>query len=240
VVMQTIVSAALSEYPNRRVTLLLDDPPARKGADLVTVSATRELIVELNDTLAAAAERFRVAARTYLERASSGTTVISRERQIVGALFDDAAAVVEAIGRRYVELSQPAFAHADELFAREVIDRLVPISGHWYELCKSSHPPPTARWDSPTVRPASRMQNITGRSVPKRLCTAWALSNSGLMSPVGPEVAAYERHTPVGLITRGWGPGDRTRPKNSTRNNVEQTWPRFRVVWSIRRESVHY
>ncbi|MCK1640342.1 glycosyltransferase [Bradyrhizobium sp. 157] len=125
VVMQTIVSAALSEYPNRRVTLLLDDPPARSGADLVAVSATRELIVELNDTLAAAAERFCVAARTYLERASSGTAVISSERQIVGALFDDAAAVVEAIGKRYVELSQPAFAHADELFAREVIDRLV-------------------------------------------------------------------------------------------------------------------
>src|SRR5712671_5717180 len=32
VVMQTIVSAALSEYPNRRVTLLLDDPPACSGA----------------------------------------------------------------------------------------------------------------------------------------------------------------------------------------------------------------
>lgn len=82
-------------------------------------------------------------------------------------------------------------------------------------------------------------KNTTGRSAPKRLCTAWALANSGLMSPVGPEVAAYERHTPVGLITRGRGSGDRTRPKNSTRNNVEQTWPRFRVVWSIRRESVY-
>jgi len=65
---------------------------------------------------------------------------------------------------------------------------------------------------------------ITGRSAPKRPCTAWTLANSGLRSPIGPEVAAYERHTPVGLITRGWGSGDRTRPKNSTRNNVEQTW----------------
>jgi cellulose synthase/poly-beta-1,6-N-acetylglucosamine synthase-like glycosyltransferase len=124
VVMQTIVSAALSEYPNRRVTLLLDDPPACSGADLVTLSATREIVVELNETLALAAQRFRLAASDYLERVSLGTT-ISRERQIVGALFDDAAAVVKAIGRRYAELSQPAFAHADELFAREIIDRLV-------------------------------------------------------------------------------------------------------------------
>jgi cellulose synthase (UDP-forming) len=124
VVMQTIVSAALSEYPNRRVTLLLDDPPACSGADLATLSATREIVVELNEALAVAAQRFRLAASDYLERASLGTT-ISRERQIVGALFDDAAAVVKAIGRRYAELSQPAFAHADELFGREIIDRLV-------------------------------------------------------------------------------------------------------------------
>jgi hypothetical protein len=47
------------------------------------------------------------------------------------------------------------------------------------------------------------MQNFPGRSAPKRPCTAWALANSGLMSPVGPELAPYERHTPVGLITRG-------------------------------------
>lgn len=37
VVMQTVLSAALSEYPNRSVTLLLDDPPACSGADLVTL-----------------------------------------------------------------------------------------------------------------------------------------------------------------------------------------------------------
>ena len=125
VVMQTIMSAALSEYPNRRITLLLDDPPLCSGADLLTLSATRELVAELNETLAVAADRFRVAARDYFERASLGTVVISRERQIIGTLFDDAATVVQALGRRYAELSQPAFAHADELFAREVIDRLV-------------------------------------------------------------------------------------------------------------------
>jgi cellulose synthase (UDP-forming) len=125
VVMQTIMSAALSEYPNRRITLLLDDPPLCSDADLLTLSATRELVAELNETLAVAADRFRVAARDYCERASLGTVVIARERQIIGTLFDDAATVVKALGRRYTELSQPAFAHADELFAREVIDRLV-------------------------------------------------------------------------------------------------------------------
>ena len=41
VVMQTVVSVALSEYPNRRVTLLIDDPPACTGADHVALCATR-------------------------------------------------------------------------------------------------------------------------------------------------------------------------------------------------------
>src|SRR5205809_1430630 len=107
VVMQTIISAALSEYPNRRITLLLDDPPLYGGADLLTLSATRDIVAELNETLAGAADRFRVAARDYFERTSLGAVVISRERQIIGTLFDDAATVVEALGRRYAELSQP-------------------------------------------------------------------------------------------------------------------------------------
>ncbi|WFU19000.1 glycosyltransferase family 2 protein [Bradyrhizobium sp. CB3481] len=125
VVMQTVISAALSEYPNRRITLLLDDPPQCAGADLLALSATRDLINELDETFAAAADRFRAAERDYLERTSSGSVAISRERQLIGALFDDAATVVECLGRRYAEFSQPAFAHADELFAREVIERLI-------------------------------------------------------------------------------------------------------------------
>jgi cellulose synthase (UDP-forming) len=125
VVMQTIMSAALSEFPNRSITLLLDDPPLCVGDDLITLSATRDLVDELNKIFAAAADRFRISGRDYLERNSSGTVNILREQQVIGALFDDAAAVVEDLGRRYAELSQPAFAHADELFAREVIERLV-------------------------------------------------------------------------------------------------------------------
>ena len=55
-----------------------------------------KLVAELNETLAVAADRFRCSQRAdYFERASLGTVVISRERQIIGTLFDDAATVVE-------------------------------------------------------------------------------------------------------------------------------------------------
>src|SRR3982074_1997721 len=47
VVMQTVVSAALSEYPDRRVTLLIDDPPACSGADHLALGAARVIEVVL-------------------------------------------------------------------------------------------------------------------------------------------------------------------------------------------------
>lgn len=125
VVMQTVVSAALSEYPDRRVTVLIDDPPAGSGAGHLALCATRELVTELNRFFCEAAGRFGAAARAQDERASSGPLVLARERQILADLYEEAAVVVESIGRRYAELSQPAFAHADELFGREIIDRLV-------------------------------------------------------------------------------------------------------------------
>jgi cellulose synthase (UDP-forming) len=125
VVMQTVVSAALSEYPARRVTLLIDDPPGDNAADQLALRATRELVTELDVFFNKAAQRFGVAARAYEERARLGELVLVRERQILAGLYDEAAIVVESIGRRYDELSQPAFAHADELFAREIIARLM-------------------------------------------------------------------------------------------------------------------
>jgi cellulose synthase (UDP-forming) len=125
VVMQTVVSAALAEYPERRVTILIDDPPACTGADHQALCATRELAVELNEFFRDAGERFGAAGRHYDKRLSSGSLVLKREQENLAVLYDEAALVVEAIGLRYVELSNPAFAHTDELFAREIIDRLV-------------------------------------------------------------------------------------------------------------------
>jgi cellulose synthase (UDP-forming) len=125
VVMQTIVSAALSEYPDRRVSLLIDDSPGCSGADYAALCATRELVTELNEFFLDAAMRFSAAASAHNKRAASQTLDIACEQQILAGLYHEAAAVVEALGRRYDELSQPAFAHADELFSREIIDRLV-------------------------------------------------------------------------------------------------------------------
>src|SRR6185369_6218395 len=48
VLLQTVLSAALMEYPVRRVVVLLDDPPDSVGDDLKALSQARELIKDLN------------------------------------------------------------------------------------------------------------------------------------------------------------------------------------------------
>ena len=50
VIRQTLLSAALQDYPNKRVVLLLDDPPAPKTRqDLASLWAARSLPFELTD-----------------------------------------------------------------------------------------------------------------------------------------------------------------------------------------------
>ncbi len=125
VVMQTLLSAALSEYPDRRVTLLIDDPPDNSGADLIALNATRDLVMELDDFFGRAAQRFHAAAEAHDVRARSSDFVIESERETLAGLYEEAAEFVRVLGRRYAERAQPAFAHADEVFTGEIIGRLV-------------------------------------------------------------------------------------------------------------------
>src|SRR5580765_4342396 len=55
VLLQTILSVALMEYPLRRVTVLLDDPPKSTGKDLAALNAARALVAGLNEDFAARA-----------------------------------------------------------------------------------------------------------------------------------------------------------------------------------------
>ena len=125
VMMQTLLSAALSEYPDRRVTLLVDDPPTSSGADRIALNATRDLVTELDHFFRQATQRFHAAAQAHNIRVMSTDFIIESEREILAGLYEEAAELVHGVGRLYAERSQPAFAHADEVFTDEVIRRLV-------------------------------------------------------------------------------------------------------------------
>lgn len=125
IVMQTVLSAALSEHPNRRVTLLIDDPPTCSGADLVALKATRELITELDNFFGRAAQRFSSAAQAHDIRVQSADFIVESERANLADLYEEAAKFIHSVGSLYAERSQPAFAHADEVFMGKVIRQLV-------------------------------------------------------------------------------------------------------------------
>lgn len=124
IIMQTVLSAALSEHPNRRITLLLDDPPAGSAADLTGLEAARALVSELDDLFRRASRQFRRAADDFNVRRVSGDLSLENERVVLAGLYVEAADFVSRIGLLYAARSQPVFAHADDVFAREVIGHL--------------------------------------------------------------------------------------------------------------------
>ena len=126
IVRQTLLSAALQEYPNRRVVLLIDDPFRFDDPDaLAALVAVRNLAVSLHSQMEAAASSFRAARDAFMHRAAHAPLVPADEAAVVGGLylqaahwFDGEAALWECADhtdRFFVEavLRAPARAHRE-------------------------------------------------------------------------------------------------------------------------------
>src|SRR5207245_6289838 len=73
VVRRTLLSAALQDYPWRRVVLLIDDPPhPSQASDIPLLTAARGLAAEIHETLRKPREHFEDALRAFLERSARG------------------------------------------------------------------------------------------------------------------------------------------------------------------------
>jgi len=69
IIRQSILSAALQEYPNRRVVLLIDNPPnPKESADKILLYKTRSLIQEIQQFLAEPATEFGMELKKFLKR----------------------------------------------------------------------------------------------------------------------------------------------------------------------------
>jgi cellulose synthase/poly-beta-1,6-N-acetylglucosamine synthase-like glycosyltransferase len=112
IVRQTLLSAALQDYPHRRVVLLIDDPADPSGEkarrDLLTTRALPEDIQRLLDRARAP---FRRALRAAEERAASGAMRPEEEAHRLAALYARAAAWFEAQAE-----SEEVGCHSDALF----------------------------------------------------------------------------------------------------------------------------
>jgi cellulose synthase/poly-beta-1,6-N-acetylglucosamine synthase-like glycosyltransferase len=91
-VRQTLLSAALMEYPGHRVVLLIDDPPEPSDLDAAAALVElRELPGRIRAFLDAPARRFEVALARFRERQTQGRLEIPAEAFRLASLYIEAA-----------------------------------------------------------------------------------------------------------------------------------------------------
>lgn len=123
VVRGTLWSAALQEFPDLRVVLLLDDPPHPTEPEKIhRLEQTRALAGQIADALSAPAERANKALATFRERhtsplaAEAPATVEADELQLLIAEYEAAVEWLEAMAE-----AETVEDHVDEFFVDLVI-----------------------------------------------------------------------------------------------------------------------
>jgi cellulose synthase (UDP-forming) len=120
VVRSTLLSAALQEYPNLRVVLLLDDPhePADEAA-AASLAQCRALPGELHALLHEPYERFSAALATHEENSEVDVSGTPEQMRTVALDFAWAAAWL-----RDQETQYPRLSNADDFLAEQVLGGL--------------------------------------------------------------------------------------------------------------------
>ena len=116
VIAQTLLSAALQEYPKRRVVLLIDDPPSPSNAeDRAGLAAARLLPARIRQLLQAPCARFSGALAAFDQRTAAPVD-LSGEQARLADLYEEAVAWFdERIGE------QSRADHVDALFIDKVL-----------------------------------------------------------------------------------------------------------------------
>ncbi|PYM29686.1 MAG: glycosyl transferase [Candidatus Rokuibacteriota bacterium] len=116
VVRKTLLSAALQAYPNRRIVLLIDDPPRPTNPhDLASVSAMRRLPEEIEDLLREPGQRCAEAFAAFGERQASGPADLAHELRRLSRLYRDIGAWFQTRAAEH-----PITDHVEELFVEMV------------------------------------------------------------------------------------------------------------------------
>jgi cellulose synthase (UDP-forming) len=129
VLLQTILSGALMEYPQRRVVVLLDDPPhSTDKDDLAALNASRALVAELNETFATRARFLRSEHLNFMDRAQSAPLDLLVESSRIAQLYEQVAVWHEGWASKITALSNLGSAHTDRFFIEKILRR--PASEH--------------------------------------------------------------------------------------------------------------
>jgi len=117
IIEQTVMSAALQEYPDRRVVLLIDNPPNPVcDEDIAQLKEARQLPLRITVMLASAAKEYKAARSEFLIRQSSGLYDMTRELGRLAELWNQAADWFE------IQVQQCDFSdHTDQLYIDQVL-----------------------------------------------------------------------------------------------------------------------
>lgn len=117
VVRQTLLSAALQDYPNKRVVLLLDNPPApQTPSDQAELLAAQNLPLELQALLDEPATKMAQARIAFLARRLNGHVTMADECVWLSDCFRFAARWFETQAKH-----APADSHTDVWFAEQIL-----------------------------------------------------------------------------------------------------------------------
>jgi cellulose synthase (UDP-forming) len=120
VVLQTLLSAALQDYPSKRVVLLIDDPPEPDDvAGRDSLRAARALPGQVRVRLREPSVRFAAAREAFERRARTGGIDAAGEEQVLARLYRGAASWCEREARATAVRS-----HSDAFFVEFVLKRL--------------------------------------------------------------------------------------------------------------------
>jgi len=119
VVRKTLISAALQEYPSKRVVLLIDDNPQPKNqAAADRLMATRKLAIELTELLSRPQARFTAALQKFERQHAHAPTASTK---VIADLAEHYELAANWLNRFAREEDAVASDHVDEFFTEQVV-----------------------------------------------------------------------------------------------------------------------
>ena len=118
VIRQTLLSAALQQYPNKRVVLLLDDPPqARTDQDRSLLCAARRLPAELQCMFEGSAAYFSNALLQFKRRQNNQSGDVLNELTYLAAAYKKAVHYYDMIAKTCHDNT-----HSDDWFKEKILE----------------------------------------------------------------------------------------------------------------------
>jgi cellulose synthase (UDP-forming) len=122
IIWQTMLSAALMEYPEKSVVLLIDDPYRPKSTeDALKLEQTRAMPTALQKLFDPPAERYHAELKSFRERVR-GDVIAETER--LTQCYEEVSAWLETLAVKFLSgIDRTVLSHTDTFFVQEILQK---------------------------------------------------------------------------------------------------------------------